>query len=140
MRQENAIFGGEMSGHYYFRENFYADNGMIPALLVLELLSRRGISLSDLLQPLRQKYHISGEINVRVSNPKTLLEEVERTYADGRITHLDGLSVEYADWRFNLRSSQTEPLVRLNVEAKSEQKMAEMRDQLVQRMERAQTS
>jgi phosphomannomutase len=140
MRQENAIFGGEMSGHYYFRENFYADNGMIPALLVLELLSRRGISLSDLLQPLRQKYHISGEINVRVSDPSKLLAEVEQTYADGRITHLDGLSVEYADWRFNLRSSQTEPLVRLNVEAKSEQRMAEMRDQLVQRMERAQTS
>src|SRR5450756_2306477 len=87
MRQENAIYGGEMSGHYYFRENFYADNGMIPALLVLELLSRRGISLSDLLRPLRQKYHISGEINVRVSNPEKLLEEVEQAYADGRITH-----------------------------------------------------
>ncbi|MCX5971177.1 MAG: phosphomannomutase/phosphoglucomutase [Coprothermobacterota bacterium] len=130
MRAEGAIFGGEVSGHFYFRRNFFADDGMIPALLILELLSTRREKLSQLVGPLEEKYPISREINVQVADVEALLAEVERRYADGAIDHLDGLSVEYPQWRFNLRSSQTEPLVRLNVEARQrelvEEKTAEL--------------
>ncbi|MCX5975594.1 MAG: phosphomannomutase/phosphoglucomutase [Coprothermobacterota bacterium] len=130
MRAEGAIFGGEVSGHFYFRDNFFADDGMIPALLILELLSARGEKLSQLVGPLEEKYPSSGEINVQAADVDALLAEIERRYADGTIDHLDGLSVEYPQWRFNLRSSQTEPLVRLNVEARQrelvEKKTAEL--------------
>ena len=130
MRAEGAIFGGEVSGHFYFRDNFFADDGMIPALLILELLSARGEKLSQLVGPLEEKYPSSGEINVQAADVEALLAEAERRYADGTIDHLDGLSVEYPQWRFNLRSSQTEPLVRLNVEARQrelvEKKTAEL--------------
>jgi phosphomannomutase len=131
MRDENAAFGGEVSGHYYFRENWFADNGMIPALLLLELLGRSGQSLSELLAPLRQRYHISGEVNSEVEDVAAALERLERRYADATITRLDGLSVDYADWHFNVRPSNTEPLLRLNLEAPSREEMETRRDQVL---------
>src|SRR5439155_692723 len=108
MREENAIFGGEVTGHYYFRDNFYADNGFIPALLILELMSRKGQTLRELLAPLRQKYFISGEINTRVSDMKKVQEKIdgiEAHYQGGRVYSMDGVSVEYPDWHFNVRAS-----------------------------------
>src|SRR5262249_51153211 len=119
MRETNAIFGGEVTGHYYFRDNFYADNGFIPALLILELMSRKGQSLHDLVQPLERRYFISGEINTKLKSmeqvPATLTAIAAR-YADGHQYTLDGISVEYPDWHFNVRPSNTEPLLRLNLE------------------------
>ncbi|MCX6745695.1 MAG: phosphomannomutase/phosphoglucomutase [Candidatus Parcubacteria bacterium] len=120
MRKEKAFFAGEMSGHYYFRDNFYADNGMIPLLLILERLSKEGIKMSDLAKPYRERYFISGEINQTVTDPDIILTNVEKKYSKGKIEHIDGVSVEFKDWRFNLRKSNTEPLIRLNVEAKSQ--------------------
>ncbi|MGB9875619.1 MAG: phosphomannomutase, partial [bacterium] len=136
MRQENAIFGGEASGHYYFRDNFYADNGMIPALLILELLSVRGMKMSQLVQPLKSKYFISGEINIRVEDPGKLLLKVREAFSDGEVSFLDGVSVEYPEWRFNLRPSQTEPLVRLNVEALNEELLKKKTSQLLELLKR----
>jgi len=131
MREENAVFGGEISGHFYFRQNYFADNGMIPALLILELMSKKGVKLSQLLAPLRQKYFISGEINSSVDDVTAVLKRLERRYADGRIYKLDGLSVEYADWHFNVRPSNTEPLLRLNLEALDPHQMARRRDEVL---------
>jgi phosphomannomutase len=131
MRQEGAIFGGEVSGHFYFRDNFFADDGMIPALLILQLLSTRREKLSELVRPLEEKYPISGEINVQVADLNGLLTLLEKVFSDGTIDHLDGLSVEYPDWRFNLRPSQTEPLVRLNVEGKKRERVEEKTDMLL---------
>ena len=131
MRDENAVFGGEVSGHFYFRENWYADNGMIPALLVLEMLGREGRPLSELLRPLRERYHISGELNSRVDDVDAALERIKARYKDGRITTLDGLSVDYDDWHFNVRPSNTEPLLRLNLEAYSQEAMERRRDELL---------
>ncbi|MGE4054388.1 MAG: phosphomannomutase/phosphoglucomutase [Vicinamibacterales bacterium] len=134
MRETNAIFGGEVTGHYYFRDNFYADNGFIPALLILELMSKKGKSLRDLLEPLRSKYFISGEINTRLASmlqvPATL-ERIAGRYSDGKQYRLDGLSVEYADWHFNVRPSNTEPLLRLNLEATTPDMMAAKRDEVL---------
>jgi phosphomannomutase len=121
LRAENAIFAGETSGHYYFRDNFYCDNGMIPFLIILQILNVGNIKMSELVKPLRSKYFISGEINKKVKNPDKILELAGKKYKDGKIEFIDGLSVEYADWRFNLRKSNTEPLIRLNVEAKSQE-------------------
>jgi phosphomannomutase len=121
LRKENAIFAGETSGHFYFRDNFFCDNGMIPFLLIVEKLAREGIKMSDLARPCREKYFISGEINKKIKNPDKVLKTVEKKYKEGRVEFIDGLSVEFADWRFNLRKSNTEPLVRLNVEAKSQE-------------------
>ncbi len=104
MRDENAIFGGEVSGHFYFRENWFADNGMIPALLVLERIGQEGRRLSEILAPLRAQYHISGEINSRVADVPRALARLEERYQDGRITKLDGVSVDYDDWHFNVRA------------------------------------
>jgi len=131
MRETNAIFGGEVTGHYYFRDNFYADNGFIPALLMLELMSKKGQSLHDLLKPLASKYFISGEINTKLKSmdevaPK--LDLIAAQYADGHQYKLDGLSVEYADWHFNVRPSNTEPLLRLNLEATTQALMERQRD------------
>jgi len=131
MREENAVFGGEISGHFYFRQNYFADNGMIPALLILELMSKKGVKLSQLLAPLRQKYFISGEINSSVDDVTAVLKRLERRYADGRIYKLDGLSVEYADWHFNVRPSNTEPLLRLNLEALDPHQMTRRRDEVL---------
>ena len=121
MRETNAIFGGEVTGHYYFRDNFYADNGFIPALLILELMSKKGQSLHELLEPLRAKYFISGEINTKLAEHgrwcRAKLVAIAAKYADGQQYELDGISVEYPDWHFNVRPSNTEPLLRLNLEA-----------------------
>jgi phosphomannomutase len=131
MRQENAAFGGEVSGHYYFRDNHYADNGMIPALIVLEMIGREGKSLGQLLAPLRARYYISGEINSRVADVTAALRRIEERYADGRIHKLDGVSVDYETWHMNVRPSNTEPLLRLNLEAESQKEMEARRDEVL---------
>jgi len=134
MRETNAVFGGEVTGHYYFRDNFYADNGMIPALLMLELMSRQGKTLHELVAPLRAKYCISGEINTKLAHMdhvEAKLEEIAKKYADGKQSRLDGISVEYPDWHFNVRPSNTEPLLRLNLEATTTAKMIEKRDEVL---------
>jgi phosphomannomutase len=134
MRETNAIFGGEVTGHYYFRDNFYADNGFIPALLILELMSKKGQPLRDLLQPLAARYFISGEINTKLPSMALVpekLDQIAAGYADGHQYKLDGLSVEYADWHFNVRPSNTEPLLRLNLEATTPELMQQKRDEVV---------
>ena len=131
MRDENAAFGGEVSGHFYFRENWFADNGMIPALLVLETIGREGRRLGELLAPLRERYHLSGEINSRVDDVPRALARIEERYGDGRITRLDGVSVDYDDWHFNVRPSNTEPLLRLNLEAGRRDDMERRRDEVI---------
>jgi phosphomannomutase len=134
MRETNGIFGGEVTGHYYFRDNFFADNGFIPALLMLELMSKKGKSLSELLEPLRAKYFISGEINTKLKSMDAVpakLVEIAARFADGHQYTLDGLSVEYADWHFNVRPSNTEPLLRLNLEATTPDLMAKKRDEVL---------
>ncbi|MHB8658681.1 MAG: phosphomannomutase/phosphoglucomutase [Solirubrobacteraceae bacterium] len=132
MRQEDAIFGGEVSGHYYFRDFYCADSGTIPALLILELLSVRRQKLSDLLSRYRGRYFISGEINSEVQDAPAKLEELASRYADARQYRLDGLSVEYEDWHFNVRPSNTEPLVRLCLESvRSAEDMERRRDEVL---------
>jgi phosphomannomutase len=132
MREEDAVFGGEVSGHYYFRDFFCADSGTIPALLVLELLSTEGRSLTDLMQEFRSKYFISGEINSTVADQNAKLAEIEARYPDGEITKLDGVSVDYDDWHFNVRPSNTEPLLRLNLESLvSREDMESKRDEVL---------
>jgi phosphomannomutase len=132
MRDQGGAFGGEVSGHYYFRDFYNADSGTIPALLILELLSHRKAKLSELLEPLRSKYFISGEINTEVADQQAKMDEIERRYGDGRITKLDGISVDYDDWHFNVRPSNTEPLLRLNLESLvSEQDMERRRDEVL---------
>lgn len=118
MRKENAIFAGEMSAHYYFRENFYADNGVIPFLLLLEHLSNTGQPLSELMRPYKEGHYMSGELNYRVEDIKKVIDEVKKRFAGrGKEDFTDGYSLESSDWRFNIRSSNTEPLLRLNLEA-----------------------
>jgi phosphomannomutase len=132
MRDEGGDFGGEVSGHYYFKDFYNADSGTIPALLLLELLSQRGAKLSELLEPLRSNFFISGEINSEVADTDAKMDEIERRYGDGRISKLDGISVDYDDWHFNVRSSNTEPLLRLNVESViSQQDMERRRDEVL---------
>jgi phosphomannomutase len=134
MRAENAVFGGEVTGHYYFRDNFYCDNGFIPAMLILELMSKKNQSLKQLLEPLRRKYFISGEINTKLPSMSAVapkLDEIERRYKDARIYRLDGISIEYPNWHFNVRASNTEPLLRLNLEGTTEQLMDEKRDEVL---------
>ena len=134
MREEDAIFGGEVTGHYYFRDNFYADNGFIPALLILELMSKKGLSLRDLLKPLRERYFISGEINTRVPSMDVVPEKLaalRREYAHGHVYELDGISVEFDDWHFNVRASNTEPLLRLNLEGTTPEIVEKRRDEVL---------
>jgi phosphomannomutase len=132
MRQENAAFGGEVSGHYYFRDFYCADSGTLPALLILELLSQRGVRMSELLEPYRSRYFISGEINSEVEDPAAKLEQLAERYSDGEQTRLDGVSVDYADWHFNVRSSNTEPLLRLCLESLvSREDMEAKRDEVL---------
>jgi phosphomannomutase len=132
MREENAAFGGEVSGHYYFRDFYNADSGTVPALLILELLSKEGKRISELLAPLRAKYFISGEINSEVADPEGKMREIEERWSDGEITKLDGVSVDYPDWHFNVRASNTEPLLRLNLESLvSTEHMEEKRDEVL---------
>ena len=117
MRKEGAAFGGEVSGHYYFREFYCADSGTLPALLILELLSKEGKRMSELLAPYRENYFISGEINSEVEDQEGKMKELAEHYSDGKIDWLDGVSVDYEDWHFNVRPSNTEPLLRLNLES-----------------------
>src|SRR3954447_26606644 len=117
MRDEGGEFGGEVSGHYYFKAFYNADSGTIPALLILELLSKQGKTLAELLQPLRSTYFISGEINSTVEDQRAKLDQLKARYADAEISELDGVSVDYDDWHFNVRPSNTEPLLRLNLES-----------------------
>jgi phosphomannomutase len=124
MADTGAIFGGEHSGHYYFRDNYRADSGLIAAVVVLGQLSRAGVPLSELLQPLR-RYAASGEINSEVSDPRGTIEVLAAAFAAGRQDRLDGLTVEFEHWWFNVRPSNTEPLLRLNVEARSEELLKE---------------
>ena len=134
MREEGAIFGGEVTGHYYFRDNFNADNGFIPALLILELMSRKGQTLRELLEPFREKYFISGEINTRVGDMRTVQEKIDglaARYTDGRVYALDGISAEFPDWHFNVRPSNTEPMLRLNLEATTPELMEKKRDEVL---------
>jgi phosphomannomutase len=134
MRETNAIFGGEVTGHYYFRDNFYADNGFIPALLILELMSRKGQTLHELLQPLASKYFISGEINTKLASMDLVpakLDQLAAKYGDAHQYTLDGVSIEYPDWHFNVRPSNTEPLLRLNLEATTPELMTAKRDEVV---------
>ncbi|MDQ3435039.1 MAG: phosphomannomutase/phosphoglucomutase, partial [Actinomycetota bacterium] len=132
MREEGAAFGGEVSGHYYFRDFYCADSGTLPALLILELLSAKGRKMSELLEPLLERYFISGEINSEVADSDAKMEEIGSRYSDGEVTDLDGVSVDYEDWHFNVRASNTEPLLRLNLESLvSEEHMAEKRDEVL---------
>ncbi len=131
MKKENAVFAGEMSSHFYFRENYYRDNGLIPIFLILEMLAKYNTTLSKLAQPFTSKYFISGEINFETEKKDEIIIAVEQKYADGKKEEIDGLSIEYDQWRFNLRKSNTEPLLRLNLEAKSQELMEQKRDEMV---------
>jgi phosphomannomutase len=133
MRAEGAVFGGEVSAHYYFREFSQADTGVVPFLVMLDLLSRSGRKLSELLRPYRERFFLTGEINTPVADVPLKLQELKERYSaeGGRMSHLDGISFEFDDWHFNVRPSNTEPLLRLNLEALSEDRMVEKRDEVL---------
>jgi len=132
MREEGALFGGEVSAHYYFRDFSQADSGVVPFLLMLELISKRGEPLSRILAPYRERYFITGEINTPVRDVESKLRELEERFGrDGTVSHLDGVSVEADDWHFNVRPSNTEPLLRLNLEARSQELMERKRDEVL---------
>jgi phosphomannomutase len=132
MRTEGSLFGGEVSGHYYFRDFYCADSGTLPALLILELLSTQGKRMSELLAPYHAKYFISGEVNSEVSDPETKMEEIAARFPDARQERLDGISIDYPDWHFNVRSSNTEPLLRLCLESLiSSEDMVRRRDEVL---------
>ncbi|WP_322815253.1 phosphomannomutase/phosphoglucomutase [Chloroflexus sp.] len=127
MANEDAIFAGEVSGHYYFKAFAFADSGIIPSLYLLEMLSKRGVKMSELLGRLESRYFISGEINSRVSDVAAKLNEIAERYSDGKIERIDGVSVSYDTWHFNVRGSNTEPLIRLNLESIASREEMEMR-------------
>ncbi|ACL23524.1 phosphomannomutase/phosphoglucomutase [Chloroflexus aggregans] len=132
MANEDAIFAGEVSGHYYFKAFAFADSGIIPSLYLLEMLSKRGVKMSELLSRLESRYFISGEINSRVSDVRAKLEEIAERYRDGKIERIDGVSVSYDTWHFNVRGSNTEPLIRLNLESiASRAEMEAKRDEVL---------
>jgi phosphomannomutase len=131
MRADGAAFGGEVSGHYYFRDFSQADTGVVPALLMLELLSKRGKKLSELMRAFRSEYFITGEINTPVADVPLKLHELKERYGSGKVSHLDGLSVDFDDWHFNVRPSNTEPLLRLNLEAFTQEDMERRRDEVL---------
>jgi len=130
MREHDAVFGGEHSGHFYFRDNWYADSGIIAAVTVLELLSREGVTVSQAIAPI-DRYYRSGEINVEAHDYAAVLQALEEHFRDGQIDHLDGLTVEYPDWWFNARPSNTQPLLRINVEANSPELLREKTDEVL---------
>ena len=133
MREVDALFAGEVSGHYYFRDFSYADTGLVPALLVMEMIATAGRPLSEMVAGFRERYHVSGEINSTVEDAGAALERLRERYADGRSFEMDGLSVEYDDWHFNVRPSNTEPLLRLNLESlASEEDMERRRDEVLE--------
>ena len=132
MRKDEAVFAGEVSGHYYFRDFSQADTGVVPFLLMLELISQKEQKLSDILAPLRERYFITGEINTPVADVALKLQELKERYgSEGTVSHLDGLSVDAGDWHFNVRPSNTEPLLRLNLEATSQELMEKKRDEVL---------
>jgi phosphomannomutase len=132
MREEGAVFGGEVSAHYYFRDFSQADSGVVPFLLMLELVSRKDRPLSEILEPLRSHFFLTGEINTPVADVAVKLQELkERFGPEGRVSHLDGLSVDADNWHMNVRPSNTEPLLRLNLEALSEELMKQKRDEVL---------
>lgn len=131
LAKEGAIFAGELSGHYYFREFFGADSGIVPSLFLLEMLSQKGQRLSELLAPMEAKYFLSGEINSKVDDPKAKIEALAARHADAQIERIDGISISYDDWHFNVRPSNTEPLLRLNLEALSRADMEQRRDEVL---------
>jgi phosphomannomutase len=132
MRKDDAAFGGEVSGHYYFREFSQADSGVVPFLLMLELICKKGRPLSEVLEPYRARYFITGELNTPVADVALKLQELKERYArEGGISHLDGISVTADDWHFNVRPSNTEPLLRLNLEARSRELMERKRDEVL---------
>ena len=132
MRKEHAAFGGEVSGHYYFREFSQADSGVVPFLMMLELISRDGRKLSEILEPFRSRYFLTGELNTPVADVALKLQELKERYSsEGEVSHLDGISVVADDWHFNVRPSNTEPLLRLNLEARSQELMERKRDEVL---------
>ena len=133
IRKEDAVFAGEVSGHYYFKDFYYCDTGIVPALVLLELVSRSEKALSELLAPFRERYFISGEINSTVDDVPVRLQTLKDAFGPkaNRVSHLDGVSFEFDDWHFNVRPSNTEPLLRLNLEALSEAKMESCRDEVL---------
>jgi phosphomannomutase len=134
MRKEGATFAGEVSAHYYFRDFSQADSGVVPFLLVLELLSRRGEKLSEILAPFRERFFLTGEINTPVADVPLKLQELKERYAaeGATVSHLDGISIDFDDWHFNVRPSNTEPLLRLNLEAFTRERMEEKRDEVLE--------
>jgi phosphomannomutase len=130
MREVDAVFAGEVSGHYYFRDFYQADSGTVPALLLLELVSKRGQKLSEILRPFRERYFITGELNTPVADVALTVQELKEHFAgQGEISHLDGISVTADDWHLNVRPSNTEPLLRLNLEALDKDLMERKRDE-----------
>ena len=133
MREEGAAFGGEVSGHYYFRDFTQADTGVVPFLLMLELVSKKGQKLSEILRQFRERYFITGELNTRVDDVDAKLREIEERFGrEGRVSHLDGVSVDADDWHMNVRPSNTEPLLRLNLEARTPELMERKRDEVLE--------
>jgi phosphomannomutase len=128
---EGGVFAGELSGHYYFRDFYGADSGLVPSLILMQMMAERGQTMSQMLSPLESRYFLSGEINSRVDDPLAKIEEVAARYGDGRIERVDGISVSFADWHFNVRASNTEPLLRLNLEALTQQRMEQQRDEVL---------
>jgi len=134
MRRENAVFGGEMSAHYYFRDYFFCDNGMIPLAMMLEFLSSQDKTLSEIMHEMFwDKYFVSGEINTQVADVKSVIAKAKEIYSKGavKVDETDGISIDFTEWRFNFRGSNTEPLIRLNVEARNQKLMEEKRDELL---------
>lgn len=134
MRKENTVFGGEMSAHYYFRDYFFCDNGMIPLVMMMEFLSKEEKNLSEIMHEMFwDKYFVSGEINTQVADVKNVISKAKEIYSQGaeKIDETDGISIDFADWRFNFRGSNTEPVIRLNVEARNQKLMEEKRDELL---------
>jgi phosphomannomutase len=132
MRDDGAAFGGEVSGHYYFRDFSQADSGVVPFLLMLELVSKEGRKLSEILADYRSRYFLTGELNTEVADVAGKLQELEQRFgSEGEVSHLDGLSIEAGDWHMNVRPSNTEPLLRLNLEARTPELMERKRDEVL---------
>jgi phosphomannomutase len=132
MADEDAVYAGEVTGHYYFKDFFYADSGIIPSLIIMEMIATSGKQISELLAPLEAKYFISGEINSTVADAKGKVQALKERYSDAKIEELDGVSVTYEDWHFNVRMSNTEPLLRLNLESvRSREHMEDKRDEVL---------
>ncbi|HUC87260.1 MAG TPA: hypothetical protein VMR75_02980 [Candidatus Saccharimonadales bacterium] len=131
MQEYDAVFGGEVSGHYYFKDFWFADCGLLTGLTILAYVSQLGEKLSTKIIQLEDRYHISGEINSRVPDVEAVLQRIKRTYHDAEIDELDGVAVRYPDWHFVVRLSNNEPLVRLTLEADSQANMSKRRDELL---------